>query len=86
MTPVELPPQVAPLPRSQRRHSANLGWLLLGLVSLFVVGLSAAAGLVRVRRGRRPSGGDEHAQLEIEAELQELIAEERAKREPSTRG
>ena len=62
-----------------------MGWLLLGLVALFVLGLNAAAGFVYVRRSPRPRGGDEIARPEIEAELQELIAEERAKRELATR-
>jgi hypothetical protein len=58
---------------------------VLRLVALFVLGFSAAAGLVRMHRRRSPGGSDEHARLEIEAELQELIAEERAKRELATR-
>jgi hypothetical protein len=84
-TPAELRPLVAALPRSRRSHGVHMGWLLLGLVALFVLGLNAAAGFVYVRRSPRPRGGDEIARPEIEAELQELIAEERAKRELATR-
>jgi hypothetical protein len=63
-----------------------LRWVVLGLLALLVLGVNAANGWLRLRRRRIPPADDEGASLAIEAELQEIIAEEQAKRKlPSQR-
>jgi hypothetical protein len=69
------PPQA-----SGARKVPYLRWVVLALGFLFVAGVNAANGWVRLRRRRTPPARDEGASLEVEAELQEIIAEEQAKR------
>ena len=74
------PGVVTAVPRPEAGGGRDLGWLVFAVAALLVFGLNAASGWVRLRRRRIPPSDDDAASLDVEAELQEIIAEEQAKR------
>jgi hypothetical protein len=69
----------APSPILAPRHPFQ--WLVAAIVTLVLLAGGGAAGWMRAhRRGRPPDAEPEVTSLEVEAELQEIVAEEQAKR------
>jgi hypothetical protein len=79
LAPLRSTPDAAPR-AGNAGTSRYLRWVVLALGILFVLGVNAANGWLRLRRRSILPTDDEAASLEIEAELQEIVAEEQAKR------
>ena len=75
-------PMRAHAPPNHRGGAGPVRWLSLSAVLLALAGASAGGAALVLRRRRSPGGAPDAAELELEAELQEMIAEERAKRVP----